>query len=73
MKILSTHAGTYVMSPINECKIKKCSTIFTQLKVCRENTGTWETENTLGIELYVTGLDLGIKLIFRRISFSLSS
>jgi len=33
MKILSTHAGTYIMSPVNEYTIRKCSTIFTQLKV----------------------------------------
>jgi len=43
-EILSTHAGTYIMSPLNEFTVRKCSTIFTQLKVCRENTRTWETE-----------------------------
>lgn len=61
MKYLCKHPGIYIMSPINECTIRKCNTIFTQLKVCRENTATWETEKTQGFEMYFTGLDLGIK------------
>ena len=46
MKFLSTHAGIYIMSPVNECTVKKCNTIFIQLKVCGENSGTWEIEKT---------------------------
>lgn len=31
------------------------NTVITQLKVCKENTGLWETDKTKNIELYVTG------------------
>jgi len=41
-KCLSTHSRIYINSPIKECTIRKYNKIFTQLKVCRENTGLWE-------------------------------
>jgi len=54
--------------PSKECTMKNCNNIFTQLKVCVENTVLLETHVTQKIQLYVTGINLGKKLLSRRIS-----
>jgi len=40
--------------------------------VYRENTAHWETEKTYKIELYVTGMNMGIKILSRKISMFLN-
>lgn len=62
-----------IKSPIMECTIRKYNIIFILLKDYRKNPRVWQTEISEKIEQKTIGIDLGIKLLSRRISSTLGS